>query len=352
MIQSVKSGDNGGGCDEPITTEAVAATAKPSTTKPTAKRRQFKPQSISKSAAKAPESPGPDQPPDLVKEPFRPKACQSCKDSHVSCGYERPCPRCIRSGKADCCVDAQPKKRGRPTNESRLADERDGVKRPPKRARAAAAKEAKAAPLSAKQRRDDERRRADIERQLAAIFDAADAPAPCDAAKLGCLTPATSCSVDSFAPASAQSADINDKDFMDLFEGAASIVSDSTLVAVDEEADPDLDSMIIALDGNIHQHENIPASAITPCASIAQSVECPTTTATESIDPSILSDLPELSASDELFFDNLLNEARAAGIAGSDSLGNDFDFLLENNVFDTLLKNLNGGEAIGSILEL
>ncbi|KAI8829837.1 hypothetical protein BJ741DRAFT_368704 [Chytriomyces cf. hyalinus JEL632] len=50
----------------------------------------------------------------------RPKACETCKLSHVSCGYERPCKRCIKMGRTDC-ADAVPKKRGRPRNDSRQA---------------------------------------------------------------------------------------------------------------------------------------------------------------------------------------------------------------------------------------
>ncbi|KAJ3178303.1 hypothetical protein HDU87_003615 [Geranomyces variabilis] len=43
------------------------------------------------------------------------KACVSCKTSHVACDVTRPCQRCVRSGKADSCIDAERKKRGRPT---------------------------------------------------------------------------------------------------------------------------------------------------------------------------------------------------------------------------------------------
>ncbi|KAI8918562.1 hypothetical protein DFJ77DRAFT_456082 [Powellomyces hirtus] len=44
------------------------------------------------------------------------KACVSCKTSHVACDVTRPCQRCVRSGKASSCIDAERKKRGRPTS--------------------------------------------------------------------------------------------------------------------------------------------------------------------------------------------------------------------------------------------
>ncbi|KAJ3158128.1 hypothetical protein HDU86_003080 [Geranomyces michiganensis] len=55
------------------------------------------------------------------------KACVSCKTSHVACDVTRPCQRCVRSGKADSCVDAERKKRGRPTTSHNVSG-------PPKKA--------------------------------------------------------------------------------------------------------------------------------------------------------------------------------------------------------------------------
>ncbi|KAJ3022642.1 UNVERIFIED_CONTAM: hypothetical protein HDU68_009016 [Siphonaria sp. JEL0065] len=142
-----------------------------------------------------------------AKEPFRPKACQSCKNSHVACGYDRPCNRCIRAGKADSCVDATPKKRGRPSNESRLLDALEGITRPPKRSRKAS--------LNKKPSKEDEKKRKDLERQLTEILN--DVPTPTStnsslppdpisppesndvtSTKFNCLTPTTCCSGDSF----------------------------------------------------------------------------------------------------------------------------------------------------------
>jgi hypothetical protein len=47
------------------------------------------------------------------------KACVSCKQSHVACDVQRPCARCVRLNKADTCVDAERKKRGRPCGSSK-----------------------------------------------------------------------------------------------------------------------------------------------------------------------------------------------------------------------------------------
>ncbi|KAJ3133934.1 hypothetical protein HK101_004410, partial [Irineochytrium annulatum] len=44
------------------------------------------------------------------------KACINCKVSHVACDVARPCQRCVRLGKGDSCIDAERKKRGRPSN--------------------------------------------------------------------------------------------------------------------------------------------------------------------------------------------------------------------------------------------
>ncbi|CAK4031394.1 hypothetical protein AC578_9363 [Lecanosticta acicola] len=41
-------------------------------------------------------------------------ACINCKRAHLSCDVNRPCGRCVASGKQDTCIDVQHKKRGRP----------------------------------------------------------------------------------------------------------------------------------------------------------------------------------------------------------------------------------------------
>ncbi|KAK3721005.1 hypothetical protein LTR37_003295 [Vermiconidia calcicola] len=41
-------------------------------------------------------------------------ACINCKRAHLSCDVQRPCARCVASGKQDTCYDVQHKKRGRP----------------------------------------------------------------------------------------------------------------------------------------------------------------------------------------------------------------------------------------------
>ncbi|KAK4617509.1 hypothetical protein CLAFUW4_12239 [Fulvia fulva] len=41
-------------------------------------------------------------------------ACINCKKAHLSCDVNRPCARCVASGKQDTCYDVQHKKRGRP----------------------------------------------------------------------------------------------------------------------------------------------------------------------------------------------------------------------------------------------
>ncbi|KAF2856338.1 hypothetical protein T440DRAFT_105792 [Plenodomus tracheiphilus IPT5] len=48
-------------------------------------------------------------------------ACVNCKKAHLSCDIQRPCGRCVSSGKQDSCKDVQHKKRGRP----RLRDDRE-----------------------------------------------------------------------------------------------------------------------------------------------------------------------------------------------------------------------------------
>ncbi|KAM3424055.1 hypothetical protein BST61_g11394 [Cercospora zeina] len=41
-------------------------------------------------------------------------ACINCKRAHLSCDVNRPCTRCVSTGKQDTCFDVQHKKRGRP----------------------------------------------------------------------------------------------------------------------------------------------------------------------------------------------------------------------------------------------
>ncbi|KAG5981608.1 hypothetical protein E4U55_002762 [Claviceps digitariae] len=48
-------------------------------------------------------------------------ACVPCKRAHLRCDAQRPCIRCVGTGKEESCVDVQHKKRGRP----RLRDDRD-----------------------------------------------------------------------------------------------------------------------------------------------------------------------------------------------------------------------------------
>ncbi|KAF2631953.1 hypothetical protein BU25DRAFT_331440 [Macroventuria anomochaeta] len=52
-------------------------------------------------------------------------ACVNCKKAHLSCDVQRPCGRCVASGKQDTCKDVLHKKRGRP----RLRDDRDFTRR-------------------------------------------------------------------------------------------------------------------------------------------------------------------------------------------------------------------------------
>ncbi|KAF1840830.1 uncharacterized protein K460DRAFT_294642 [Cucurbitaria berberidis CBS 394.84] len=68
--------------------------------------------------------------PPLPGRPIRParrtkahvaSACVNCKKAHLSCDVQRPCGRCVASGKQDTCKDVQHKKRGRP----RLRDDRE-----------------------------------------------------------------------------------------------------------------------------------------------------------------------------------------------------------------------------------
>ncbi|KAF2208969.1 hypothetical protein CERZMDRAFT_118657 [Cercospora zeae-maydis SCOH1-5] len=41
-------------------------------------------------------------------------ACINCKRAHLSCDVNRPCSRCVSTGRQDTCFDVQHKKRGRP----------------------------------------------------------------------------------------------------------------------------------------------------------------------------------------------------------------------------------------------
>ncbi|KIX04403.1 uncharacterized protein Z518_05271 [Rhinocladiella mackenziei CBS 650.93] len=47
-------------------------------------------------------------------KPHVASACINCKKKHLRCDNERPCRRCVQSGKEDTCVDVEHKKRGRP----------------------------------------------------------------------------------------------------------------------------------------------------------------------------------------------------------------------------------------------
>ncbi|KAF1349124.1 hypothetical protein BDV97DRAFT_370326 [Delphinella strobiligena] len=56
-------------------------------------------------------------------------ACNNCKRAHLSCDVDRPCNRCVQTGKGDTCRNVPHKKRGRP----RLRDEGDfGVQQQPR----------------------------------------------------------------------------------------------------------------------------------------------------------------------------------------------------------------------------
>ncbi|ORZ24613.1 hypothetical protein BCR42DRAFT_432483 [Absidia repens] len=53
------------------------------------------------------------------------KACVACKQSHVACDVQRPCSRCVRLNKAESCVDAERKKRGRPCGSGKKKKEEE-----------------------------------------------------------------------------------------------------------------------------------------------------------------------------------------------------------------------------------
>ncbi|KAJ2479249.1 hypothetical protein EV174_004069 [Coemansia sp. RSA 2320] len=48
-------------------------------------------------------------------------ACTNCKKAHLACDLQRPCRRCVSSGKCDTCKDVQHKKRGRPRSKDKKA---------------------------------------------------------------------------------------------------------------------------------------------------------------------------------------------------------------------------------------
>ena len=48
------------------------------------------------------------------------KACVHCKRAHLACDAERPCRRCLGSGRATTCVDVVHKKRGRPRSQKSI----------------------------------------------------------------------------------------------------------------------------------------------------------------------------------------------------------------------------------------
>ncbi|KAJ2887383.1 hypothetical protein FB639_001359 [Coemansia asiatica] len=52
-------------------------------------------------------------------KPHVPSACTNCKKAHLACDLQRPCQRCVNSGKCDTCKDVQHKKRGRPRSKDK-----------------------------------------------------------------------------------------------------------------------------------------------------------------------------------------------------------------------------------------
>ncbi|KAJ2380029.1 hypothetical protein GGI23_007870, partial [Coemansia sp. RSA 2559] len=52
-------------------------------------------------------------------KPHVPSACTNCKKAHLACDLQRPCRRCVNSGKCDTCKDVQHKKRGRPRSKDK-----------------------------------------------------------------------------------------------------------------------------------------------------------------------------------------------------------------------------------------
>ncbi|KAJ2660235.1 hypothetical protein IWW48_003067 [Coemansia sp. RSA 1200] len=54
-------------------------------------------------------------------KPHVPSACTNCKKAHLACDLQRPCRRCVNSGKCSTCKDVQHKKRGRPRSKDKKA---------------------------------------------------------------------------------------------------------------------------------------------------------------------------------------------------------------------------------------
>ncbi|KAJ2794753.1 hypothetical protein H4R20_006123 [Coemansia guatemalensis] len=52
-------------------------------------------------------------------KPHVPSACTNCKRAHLACDLQRPCRRCVNTGKCDTCKDVQHKKRGRPRSKDK-----------------------------------------------------------------------------------------------------------------------------------------------------------------------------------------------------------------------------------------
>lgn len=65
---------------------------------------------------------GSQNPPTASDQCYVRKACVGCKQSHVACDSARPCARCKRLNKSEQCVDAERKKRGRPSGSGKKKD--------------------------------------------------------------------------------------------------------------------------------------------------------------------------------------------------------------------------------------
>ncbi|KAJ2609187.1 hypothetical protein H4S08_004158 [Coemansia sp. RSA 1365] len=52
-------------------------------------------------------------------KPHVPSACTNCKRAHLACDLQRPCRRCVNTGKCETCKDVQHKKRGRPRSKDK-----------------------------------------------------------------------------------------------------------------------------------------------------------------------------------------------------------------------------------------
>ncbi|KAJ3013786.1 UNVERIFIED_CONTAM: hypothetical protein HDU68_000535 [Siphonaria sp. JEL0065] len=317
------------------------------TVKPTRRKAAVKAVSIPMSE---PDSPAPEA---LAKEPFRPKACQSCKNSHVSCGYDRPCNRCIRAGKADSCADATPKKRGRPSNESRLLDALEGITRPPKRSRKAS--------LNKKPSKEDEKKRKDLERQLAEILN--DDPTPTStnsslppdpisppesndvtSTKFNCLTPTTCCSGDSFfhepvsyLPPVAVKSEGNDFSGEDIFN----FLTEDVQVCGDWNNHTTNQSQTNASATTISFEEQTKHEPTAASSSASETSMDISTSTFDSIFTGIDLSTVQLSAEDELLLDNLVNQSNMAAVPEkqplymNQSLEN---FVVEGSDLDVLLQ--------------